>query len=166
MKPIGLFVSALLASASLSLSSPIQQVRPSSPPVAPVEFVYIDIGENTSGLFHQKDCPWVKNTTIRGFSPDEAKKRYFQPHCLCITGKEDVPPCESAQGSAVPPSAPLSAVTAPAPPPVRTAMPAPITTKPPSIQNTARPQCAATTKKGTRCSRMAQPGRAYCYQHP
>lgn len=26
-------------------------------------------------------------------------------------------------------------------------------------------QCAATTKKGTRCSRRAQPGRAYCYQH-
>ncbi len=26
-------------------------------------------------------------------------------------------------------------------------------------------QCAAITKKGTRCSRRAQPGRAYCYQH-
>jgi hypothetical protein len=26
-------------------------------------------------------------------------------------------------------------------------------------------RCAAITKKGTRCSRRAQPGRAYCYQH-
>lgn len=26
-------------------------------------------------------------------------------------------------------------------------------------------QCAATTKKGTRCSRKAQAGRAYCWQH-
>jgi hypothetical protein len=28
-----------------------------------------------------------------------------------------------------------------------------------------RVQCAAITKKGTRCSRNAQPGRAYCWQH-
>ncbi len=27
-------------------------------------------------------------------------------------------------------------------------------------------QCAAITKKGTRCTRDAQPGRDYCYQHP
>ncbi|MBE2180489.1 MAG: hypothetical protein IAE97_08460 [Chthoniobacterales bacterium] len=27
-------------------------------------------------------------------------------------------------------------------------------------------QCAAITKKGTRCTRDAQPGREYCYQHP
>jgi len=26
-------------------------------------------------------------------------------------------------------------------------------------------QCQATTKKGSRCSRMAQSGRSYCYQH-
>ncbi|MFN7823558.1 MAG: DUF5763 domain-containing protein [Bacteroidota bacterium] len=26
-------------------------------------------------------------------------------------------------------------------------------------------QCQATTKKGTRCSRKAQPGRGYCFQH-
>lgn len=32
-------------------------------------------------------------------------------------------------------------------------------------QNNARMQCMATTKKGTRCSRMAQPGSKYCWQH-
>lgn len=26
-------------------------------------------------------------------------------------------------------------------------------------------QCQATTKKGTQCSRRAQPGRSYCWQH-
>lgn len=30
----------------------------------------------------------------------------------------------------------------------------------------SRTQCAATTKKGYRCSRMSEPGRAYCWQHP
>ena len=34
-----------------------------------------------------------------------------------------------------------------------------------SSYDASRGQCAATTKKGTRCSRRAQPGRAYCYQH-
>ena len=29
----------------------------------------------------------------------------------------------------------------------------------------AREQCAAKTQKGTRCSRLAEPGSAYCWQH-
>jgi hypothetical protein len=33
------------------------------------------------------------------------------------------------------------------------------------LSGTARQQCAATTKKGTRCSRMAAVGAAYCWQH-
>ena len=35
----------------------------------------------------------------------------------------------------------------------------------PSGSSSSGGQCAAITKKGTRCSRRAQPGRAYCYQH-
>lgn len=34
-----------------------------------------------------------------------------------------------------------------------------------ATRSTARQQCAATTKKGTRCSRLAQPGSSYCWQH-
>ena len=29
----------------------------------------------------------------------------------------------------------------------------------------AAAQCAATTKKGKQCSRQAEPGSAYCWQH-
>jgi hypothetical protein len=32
-------------------------------------------------------------------------------------------------------------------------------------QPAARQQCAATTKRGTRCSRLADVGSAYCWQH-
>ena len=39
--------------------------------------------------------------------------------------------------------------------------PTPETTRSP----TARQQCAATTKKGARCSRPAQLGSSYCWQH-
>jgi len=34
-----------------------------------------------------------------------------------------------------------------------------------STNQSTSSRCAATTKKGTQCSRRAQPGRAYCYQH-
>ena len=32
-------------------------------------------------------------------------------------------------------------------------------------QTSGKAQCAAITRKGTRCKRMAQPGSAYCWQH-
>jgi hypothetical protein len=41
---------------------------------------------------------------------------------------------------------------------------APSSTQPAPIQS-ARQQCAAITQKGTRCSRMASAGSAYCWQH-
>ena len=37
---------------------------------------------------------------------------------------------------------------------------------PAGTPSNGRSQCAATTKKGTRCKRKAQAGREYCYQHP
>lgn len=53
---------------------------------------------------------------------------------------------------------------APAPQAPRRAYSAPSSSRGSSYQPSGG-QCAATTKKGTRCSRRAQPGRAYCYQH-
>jgi hypothetical protein len=51
------------------------------------------------------------------------------------------------------PAAPAApAVERPSPPP-------PISTQP------ARLQCAATTKRGTRCSRLADVGSSFCWQH-
>lgn len=45
----------------------------------------------------------------------------------------------------------------------------PNTTKPSVKREQSAPvsssQCQATTKKGTQCSRRAQPGRSYCWQH-
>lgn len=52
-------------------------------------------------------------------------------------------------GAAVAPARSLaSPVTAPAP-----------------RQSSTRVQCQATTKKGTQCSRMSEPGRNFCWQH-
>lgn len=57
----------------------------------------------------------------------------------------------------------------PPPPSTTTSIPARAYSVPTSSRgtsyDTSPAQCAATTKKGTRCSRRAQPGRAYCYQH-
>jgi hypothetical protein len=35
----------------------------------------------------------------------------------------------------------------------------------PSAVQSTRMQCQATTKKGTQCSRIADPGKSYCWQH-
>jgi hypothetical protein len=39
------------------------------------------------------------------------------------------------------------------------------TAKPAPAQQQTRVQCAATTQRGTRCSRMAEPGGQFCWQH-
>jgi hypothetical protein len=122
--------------------------------------VYIVTGTKATGLYHTKDCPWLRDANMQIFMLHEAKERYFQPHCLCIVGKEGTPPCDAPLPSASP--APAKAATPP--PPVASA----VVEKPaatPKVINAARTQCAATTKKGVRCSRMAEPGSAYCWQH-
>jgi hypothetical protein len=37
--------------------------------------------------------------------------------------------------------------------------------EPPKLTETARSQCTAVTKRGTRCSRMAAAGKSTCWQH-
>lgn len=39
------------------------------------------------------------------------------------------------------------------------------TPQPTTLRSTARQGCAATTKKGARCSRLAESGGSYCWQH-
>lgn len=158
---------ALLLTSISALFPEQQQVQPGAPtsPLPEPTHVIVDVGERTTALYHRDQCEWVRGlAATKRFTVIEAKKRYFQPHCQCITGRDTVPPCESGSQTATP-----QAVT---PEPV----PAPLTKTPakvPGVNSTppagsARPvsvQCAATTKKGTRCSRNAQPGRAYCWQH-
>lgn len=77
--------------------------------------------------------------------------------------------------------APARAQASPSPPPKPSpsATPAPEPTASPAVKTeradtaakstksqAGAKQCAAITKKGTRCTRDAQSGRDYCYQHP
>jgi hypothetical protein len=158
-----LYLSIVLVVAFLVRATAQQQVQP--PAVgAETESVHIVVGPRTTGLYHRKGCAWLQNAATLTFTLTEARNRYFQAHCLCMTGKEGVPPCEPA---ATP--APAPAMALPAVPPVTAPASAatPVTVPTTTERSTAtRQQCAATTKKGTRCSRLAQPGRAYCWQHP
>lgn len=140
----------------------VQQVPPTSGR-SRTEMVYIVTGSKATGLYHRKDCPWISDAPKQIFMLYEAKERYFQPHCLCVTGKEGTPPCDAGAPPVV--VAPVTqTATTPAPAPVSTVSPK--ATPPPVERSATRQQCAAITKKGVRCSRMAQPGRAYCWQHP
>lgn len=218
-----------LAFAALSLSAQAPSLLPE-----PDQVVLIQ-GPMATGLYHRTTCPWVAralDSDARVFRITDAKERYFQPHCLCISGREGQAPCGNEAAARVAPSAITSgpavsalsgatstasnaselvyftrtgtkyhrascrfaangspttlreatgrygacavckpptlagaaSVTAPA---AGTAAIAPTRSTP----RTATParevsgQCAATTKKGTRCSRRAQAGRAYCWQH-
>src|SRR3982751_3030778 len=103
MTPRSRLAAALCLAVVLLLSSLVtaQQAANSSQP-SPVSAVadlgaYLVLdGPNASGLYHRRGCPWLRGGNVTGYTVDEAKRRYFQPHCACITGKEDLPPCEAS----------------------------------------------------------------------
>ena len=67
--------------------------------------VFLVTGQNATALYHRAGCPWLRLGGNQPLSIEEAKKRYFQPHCQCISGKDSTPPCTFG-----------GSVTAPTPP--------------------------------------------------
>jgi len=99
------------------------------PEQSPPTSVFVIGGSPATGLYHRVLCPWlnVKGAMLTTYTIEEAQKRYFQPHCLCIAGHEGVPPCKAAAlgsastataapllAEAPPPSPQSAATTAPA----------------------------------------------------
>jgi hypothetical protein len=123
---------------------------------------------NTAGLvgaFIGRDAIRADETTP---PLKEAKSRYFQAHCECVTGVKVPPPCPEViptQPTAVQPSvgSPAAVESAALSTPSNV-VPTP-TPRPAAAPAPARQQCAATTKKGTRCARLASVGSAFCWQH-
>jgi hypothetical protein len=130
------------------------------------ELVAIILGPRATGLYHRKGCHWHNGGERQVFARKEADARFFQPHQECMRRPPDTftaeaedalrkgqpTPVRALVGGGVASTPPSAAVTSPA-------TPAP-------ARSTARQQCAATTKKGARCSRLAAVGSAYCWQHP
>ena len=126
------------------------------------EMVSIVLGERTTGLYHRRGCHWLSSGATQTFSRKDADERYFQPHQECM----HLPPgaytaeAEAALRSGKPIPQPRTLIATPSQTgsyqaeSSRTVSPRP-----------ARTQCAATTKKGTRCARLADEGSAFCWQH-
>jgi hypothetical protein len=136
------------------------------------EVVSIVLGQRTTGFYHRRGCHWLQSGQNQVFPRKDADARYFQPHPECMrrppgTFTQEV---EDAlrSGNPVPTRSLMSPPTTTAAPPPVAAGTAGATSSGagPRLVDTERQQCAATTKKGTRCSRMAQAGRSYCWQHP
>jgi hypothetical protein len=72
--------------------------------------VFLVTGQNATALYHRAGCPWLRLGGNQSLGIEEAKKRYFQPHCQCISGRDGVPPCTFTESGA--PSA-QAAVTQP-----------------------------------------------------
>jgi hypothetical protein len=131
------------------------------------EVVAIIVGPRTTGLYHRHGCHWLRGAQSQTFARKDADTRYFQPHQECMRRAPDTftEEVEDALRTGKPVSAksllsPPAAVTTSAP--VGQSGTSPSS---PVLVDTERKQCAATTKKGTRCSRMASAGSAYCWQH-
>jgi hypothetical protein len=133
------------------------------------EMVSIVLGERTTGLYHRRGCHWTRSGQNQVFARKDADARYFQPHQECMRRPPDTFTQEAEDALRAGKPAPIRSLVAP---PARSTTPptstAGTTASPsgPRLIKTQRQQCAATTKKGTRCSRMAEAGRLYCWQHP
>jgi hypothetical protein len=157
-----------LAAAWLVLAGLTQQG--SSPvPLKDDDLVFVDNNPaTTTGLYHRQGCIWAARAWPTKITLKEAKSRYFQAHCECVKGVKVPPPCPEViptQPATVQPSVGSSSVvesTAPSTP--SNVVPA-TTPRPAAAPAPARQQCAATTKKGTRCARLAAVGSAFCWQH-
>jgi hypothetical protein len=148
MKRIGLLFALFTAVASVGATAFMQQAQPKPPALEP-EIVYLVTGVRATGLFHRKDCLWLKDAPQHPMVQSEAVKRYFQAHCLCITGKEGVPPCASIRSSAASsPTVPDTAIATTAP-----------------GTKVVRAQCLGTTASGARCGRIAEAAGVFCTEH-
>jgi hypothetical protein len=129
----------------------------------PAEAVAIVTGSQATGLYHRRGCFWLSGASVQGFTRKDADARYFQPHRECMRQAPETY-TKPAGSVASPGAAPSPTAAAPQ----RLLGGEPVERAPqranPRIE-ASRQQCAATTRKGTRCSRLAQPGRAYCWQH-
>ena len=96
---------------------------------------------NTGEKYHRENCRSLAKSKIE-IALAEAAARY-EPCKVC---KPPVPAAVPAASAAVAPATPAK-IAAPAP----------------AAATSGR--CQATTKKGTQCSRNAQAGRNYCWQH-
>jgi hypothetical protein len=141
----------------------------SSPaPLKDEDIVFVDNNPaTTTGLYHRQGCIWAARAWPTKISLKEVKGRYFQAHCECTMGVKTPPPCPDVTptqpNSAPAPTTPMGGEAATSSAPARiVSTPNP---RPAASPQPARQQCAATTKKGTRCARLASVGSSFCWQH-
>ena len=157
--------SALLSCVVLGLSALAQspaQVQPTaSAALTEPALVQIEVSPRMmTALYHRATCPWLRasHSQVRQFEIAEAKKRYYQPHCECITGKDGIPPCAHAAATAreVETAAPALPATTPAP----------LLEKPASVAApTPRPAAPQPTPVVTRCQVPLKRTASACATH-
>src|SRR5918999_5418187 len=108
-------ITALAALLFCSLGLGAQQRQPASVQLPPPVHVVVDVGLRTTGLYHRETCAWLKGVvTPLKFKLEQAKQRHFQPHCACVHGFDEVPPCSTvpllqASSTPAPVATPLKA---------------------------------------------------------
>jgi hypothetical protein len=137
--PLGLRLAALFAALCLQVGVVTTAAMASAQTqVSPKEVTVY--ATRTGSKYHRSDCRHLSKSKIP-ISLEEAAERYG-PCSVCRP-----PTIGQNSQSLVTPTKPPSSISEP-----RQSSPSSVL-------------CQATTKKGTQCSRKAQPGRAYCWQH-
>lgn len=139
---IALVVLAITCLATASLFGAFLQVERESPSVRPTGAATVFV-TRTGEKYHRETCRHLSKSKT-AISLKDAAERYG-PCSVCKP-----PVLARPEPSADNPQKATAAGERKSPTP--------------STPATAG-QCQATTKKGTQCSRRAQPGRAYCWQH-
>jgi hypothetical protein len=127
------------------------------------ELVTIILGPRTTGLYHRKGCHWQHGGERQAFARKEADARFFQAHQECMRRPPDTFTAEAEEALRKGQPTPVRALVGGGA--ATTAPGAAATSTPAPVRSTARQQCAATTKKGARCARLAAEGSSYCWQH-
>lgn len=73
------------------------QARPAEGESNPA-VVFVVGGPPAEGFYHRALCPSlrVNGAILTSYSLAEAQKRHFQPHCLCVVGRDEPPPCSGS----------------------------------------------------------------------
>ena len=130
------------------------------------EVVWLVLGPRTTGLYHRRGCHWLNGGERQVFSRKEADARFFQPHQECMRRPPDTFTVEAEEALRKGQPTPVRALVGSGAPATAETASAPVAPSSPSpARPAARQQCAATTKKGARCSRLADVGSSFCWQH-
>lgn len=94
----------VLLAVALPAAGTAQSVQ--APATEPATVFLVLSGPNLTALYHRDGCPMLREGGVSSMALEEAKKRFFQPHSMCILGREELITGDTPPPASTPTSAP------------------------------------------------------------